>query len=143
MLNFALYISGNLYQIIARPAKPDNKFPLFLQITCALSVLILLPNYTSPVDNSSTAFGYYLTAATIFTSFLLEGNENMNLSSRFPYLTAWTGIIAINSLSGIILYIIMPYELIRLFIQVIVGFFIFKFVVQRNILPYIDKNMAE
>jgi hypothetical protein len=139
VISLMLYFIGSVYQIILNPIKVQKNLPIFLYVTCIFSALILIPDFISPNRNSGVAIGYHLTTIIIFGSFLLEGNNNMNLNTKYPYLTAWIGIIALNALAGTIL-LIVPSVPIRLLLQVVVGFFIFRFVVEHNILPYIQKN---
>ena len=76
----------------------------------------------------------------------------MDLKAKYPYLTAWVGFIALNALAGLILGLVLDLflesvsassigsSLTKLVAQMIVGFFVFKFVIQRNILPYVQKK---
>jgi hypothetical protein len=57
------------------------------------------------------------------------------LNAKYPYLTGYVGFIALYTLASIILGFILP-SILNAIIVIVIGFFIFKFVVQNNILPY-------
>lgn len=134
-----LYFLGTFYMIVGRPTKTSNGWLFFLRVTSFFSALILLSDFIEPIIECPTSIGYHISAITIFGSFLLEGNESMNLNAKYPYLTAWTGVIALNALIAVPLFFVYP-DIIRLIIQFIIGFFIFKFVIKRNLLPYMAKD---
>ncbi len=66
-------------------------------------------------------------------------NLSIKLNAKYPYLTAWVGQIALNVLVAFVLGFI-PSELLQFLLQVVIGFLIFKFVVERNILPYVHNQ---
>lgn len=70
--------------------------------------------------------------------------SNRGLSAKYPYLTAWLGLIVLNLipnffldwLTALIPGIIVSF-VIGLILQLTVGYFLFKFVVQRYVLRYV------
>ncbi len=60
----------------------------------------------------------------------------MNLNARYPYLIAWIGILALNGIAALVI-VYVPSAVLQLLLQAVVGFFIFKFIVNRNLLPYV------
>jgi hypothetical protein len=63
----------------------------------------------------------------------------MTLNARYPYLTAWIGILALNGLAALVI-VYVPSAVLQLLLMAFVGFFIFKFVVNRNLLPYVTQK---
>lgn len=63
----------------------------------------------------------------------------MNLNARYPYLIAWIGILALNGVAALVI-VYVPSAVLQLLLQAVVGFFIFKFIVTRNVLPYVAQK---
>lgn len=63
----------------------------------------------------------------------------MTLNARYPYLTAWIGILALNGIAALVI-VFVPSAVLQLLLQAFVGFFIFKFIVTRNLLPYVGQK---
>lgn len=140
--SLALYVAGNIGQIFLRNAAHHTRWAAFLPVTSSASMLLLLPDLIYPMMNSGLATGYYIILVMICGSIFLEGKVNMHLNTKYPYLTAWVGLIALNALVALGLSFI-PFILLRLLAQIFIGFFIFKFVVERNILPYLATQNAK
>lgn len=68
---------------------------------------------------------------------MISENED-TLSAKYPYLTGYVGFLALSTLVGFILGF-LP-EWLRFVLSAIIGFYVFKFVVQKNILPYINSK---
>lgn len=136
VFSLALYILGNLHQIFLRPSTASDKSLLFLRLTSIFSVLILLPYFIYSLFIYEVSIGYYIITTTIFGSYLLERNTNINWNAKYPYLTAWVGIIVLNVFVGSILFFV-PIRTIRPILQVIISFIFYKFLIKRNVLPFI------
>jgi hypothetical protein len=85
----------------------------------------------------------------------LSTNENLN--RKYPYLTAFVGFIALYILSGIIAGLIFTIPLLiyseiigkqmyssatplfKSILQIVFGFYAFRYVVNKHILPYVNK----
>ncbi len=86
----------------------------------------------------------------ILSTVQLEAGEirqhNTGISARYPYLTAWVGFIALGVIFGLIVdYLTALISdgtifLIEYLLDLIVGFFIFKFVLRRHVLPGIQER---
>ena len=69
---------------------------------------------------------------------------------KYPYLTAWVGIMALNSLFNLVFGLLFGLILsegaigtiVRLAVQVTAGFFIFKALVERHVIPNVGKDNA-
>ena len=95
----------------------------------------------------------------ILPSVQLEAGEirqhDTGISARYPYLTAWVGFITISVILGLMADYLTALMLTTLMndgaifligylLDLIVGFFIFKFVVRRHVLPVVQgQAMAE
>jgi hypothetical protein len=62
------------------------------------------------------------------------------LKARYPFLTAWVGFITISALASLIVGLFPVPSWLRIVIDLIVGFYIFKFVVENNVLPYAHRK---
>jgi len=60
------------------------------------------------------------------------------LNAKYPYLTAYIGFIALQTLVSFVIGFVPLPSLIQLGISLILGFFIFKFVVHTNVLRYVS-----
>jgi hypothetical protein len=69
-----------------------------------------------------------------------QTSSSDNVSTKYPYLTAYVGFVALFLLFGLVLGFIPFLSQFGLIIQVIGGFYIFKFVVEKNVLPQIQKK---
>ena len=54
------------------------------------------------------------------------------LNAKYPYLTGYVGFIALSALAALVLSFV-PFGSL---LTIIIGFYIFRFVIQKNILPY-------
>jgi hypothetical protein len=60
-----------------------------------------------------------------------------NLSRKYPYLTAYVGFVALFLLLSLVSNFI---PIVGLILQVVGGFYIFKFVIEKNVLPHVEKK---
>jgi hypothetical protein len=58
------------------------------------------------------------------------------INAKYPYLTAYIGFIALYMLASVVIGFISLPSILNLIIVVVIGYYIFKFVVHNNILPY-------
>ena len=63
-----------------------------------------------------------------------------NLSGKYPFLTAYVGFVALFLALGLVLGFVPLLSQFGLIIQVIGGFYIFKFVIEKNVLPHVQKK---
>lgn len=66
--------------------------------------------------------------------------SNDNVNSKYPFLTAYVGFVALFLVLGLVLGFVPIPSQFGLIIQGIGGFYIFKFVVEKNVLPHVQKN---
>ena len=69
-----------------------------------------------------------------------QNSSSDNLSSKYPYLTAYVGFVALFLLLGLVIGFIPFLSRYGLIIQAIGGYYLFKFVVEKNILPHVQKK---
>jgi hypothetical protein len=62
------------------------------------------------------------------------------LNEKYPFLTGWIGFIALFTLAGLLINFIPIPSVLQLLIEGVVGFYLFKFVIEKNILPYVNRN---
>ena len=72
------------------------------------------------------------------------------MSEKYPYLTAYVGLIALGAVLNIILMFILPFilgpastQIVNLIVTVVASFFIFRFVIRKNVMPYVGQNGSE
>ncbi len=63
--------------------------------------------------------------------------KSEGLNKKYPFLTGYIGFIAIYALISVVIGFIPIPSMISLALQLIAGFYVFKFVVRKNILPYV------
>ena len=73
--------------------------------------------------------------------------EEATMSEKYPYLTAYVGLIALGALLNLILTFIFAFivnrdsaQIVNYIVTVVVSFFIFRFVIRKNVLPYVGQN---
>ena len=73
--------------------------------------------------------------------------EEATMSEKYPYLTAYVGLIALGALLNLILTFIFAFivnrasaQIVNYIVTVVVSFFIFRFVIRKNVLPYVSQN---
>ncbi len=59
------------------------------------------------------------------------------ISRKYPYLTAYVGFVALFLLLSLVSNFVPSFGLI---LQIVGGFYIFKFVIEKNVLPYVEKK---
>jgi len=69
------------------------------------------------------------------------------MSEKYPFLTAYVGFIALGTvltllLSFVVASVVGPSsaQLVSLIVTVVASFYIFRFVVRKNVLPYINQD---
>ena len=69
------------------------------------------------------------------------------MSEKYPFLTAYVGLIALGAVLNLIVTFIVAIvvgpssvQIVTLIVTVVVSFYIFKFVVRRNVLPYVNQG---
>lgn len=76
------------------------------------------------------------------------------MSQKYPFLTAYVGFIALAAVLNIILAFIIGFisvfilppgyaEIVTMITLVVVSFFVFRFVIRRNVLPYVSQDIPE
>ena len=72
------------------------------------------------------------------------------MSEKYPHLTAYVGLIALGAVLNIILMFILPFilgpastQIVNLIVTVVASFFIFRFVIRKNVMPYVGQNGSE
>jgi hypothetical protein len=65
-------------------------------------------------------------------------NRDKSLDAQYPYLIAYIGFIALYAALSVVLSFIPLQSLAQLALSVFIGYYIFKFVVQKNVLPYVN-----
>ncbi len=66
----------------------------------------------------------------------IDPDERPSLNARYPYLTGYVGFIALYLLLTVLVSFVPLPTILRYTIVVVIGFYIFKYVVQKNILPF-------
>ncbi len=69
-----------------------------------------------------------------------EPSASEKVNRKYPYLTAFIGFYTLYMLSGALTIIIPLPPILKLPIQVIAGFYVFKFVIEKNMLPYVQRK---
>ena len=64
----------------------------------------------------------------------------IKINAKYPYLTGWTAFVVIYLLILSVLVLIPISSLVLFFLQLVIGFFIFKFVTKKLVLPYEKKQ---
>ena len=69
------------------------------------------------------------------------------MSAKYPYLTAYVGFIALGAilnliLSFIVVIIVGPAsaQIVNLIVTIVVSFFIFRYVIRKNVLPHVSQD---
>ena len=69
------------------------------------------------------------------------------MSEKYPFLTAYVGFIALGTVLTLILSFTIAFltgpssaQLVSTILTVVVSFYIFRFVVRRNVLPYVSQD---
>ena len=69
-----------------------------------------------------------------------QNASSNSVSGKYPYLTAYVGFVALFLLFGLVLGLIPFLSEFGFILQVIGGFYIFKFVIEKNVLPHVQKK---
>ncbi len=69
------------------------------------------------------------------------------MSQKYPFLTAYVGFVALGGvlnliLSFIVVFIVGPAsaQIVNLILTVVGSFFIFRYVIRKNVLPYVSQD---
>ncbi len=66
---------------------------------------------------------------------LIEKNES--ISAKYPYLTGYVGFVALLMIASVIIGFIPLPSLLSFALQIVAGFYAFRFVVKTNVLPHV------
>jgi len=64
-------------------------------------------------------------------------DKNESISTKYPYLTGYVGFIALLMIASVIVGFIPLPSLLSFALQIVAGFYAFKFVVKTNVLPHV------
>ena len=69
------------------------------------------------------------------------------MSAKYPYLTAFVGFAALGGVLNLVLTFIIAFlvgpaysQIVTLIVTVVASFFIFRYVIRKNVLPYVNQN---